>query len=60
LKQINCLPQHALMIGDDLDTDVRGAINSGIPAIWYNHHQEKVENLDCPMIHHLEELKKCL
>ncbi len=57
LKQINCLPQHALMIGDDVNTDVKGAINVGIPAIWFNHHQEKKEDLTFPVIHHLEDLK---
>jgi FMN phosphatase YigB (HAD superfamily) len=25
-----------IMIGDDLDSDVLGAQNAGIPAIWYN------------------------
>lgn len=60
LKQINCLPQHALMIGDDLETDVRGAIKSGIPAIWYNHHQKPAGEVSFPVIHHLEELKNYL
>jgi putative hydrolase of the HAD superfamily len=60
LKKINCLPQHALMIGDDLNTDVKGAINSGIPAIWYNHHQKEAETQHFAMIHHLEELKNYL
>lgn len=60
LKKINCLPQHALMIGDDLNTDVRGAINAGIPAIWFNHHRKEEENISHPVIYHLQELKEYL
>lgn len=29
-------PEDVLMIGDSLSSDIRGAINAGIPACWYN------------------------
>lgn len=60
LQQTNCLAQHALMIGDDLNTDVRGAIRSGLPAIWYNHHQHPTDDDSFLMIHHLVELRNYL
>ena len=60
LKSIDCKPENAIMIGDDLDTDVLGAINSGIHAIWYNHKEKPFQGADHPVINHLEELKKYL
>jgi len=60
LNKIDCLPQHALMIGDDINTDVRGAINAGIPAIWYNHHRKNEDTSSHPVVYHLQDLKEYL
>ena len=39
-------PCEALMIGDSLTSDIQGAINSGIPACWYNpNHKPRPENM---------------
>ncbi len=60
LKKIDCEPEHAVMIGDDINTDINGAISSGLNAIWYNHHKKEVKELSHPSIHHLLELKDYL
>jgi 2-haloacid dehalogenase len=36
-QQMGCPPRStALMIGDNLKTDIQGAINSGVDSCWYN------------------------
>ena len=60
LKKTNCQAENALMIGDNLEVDIKGAHKVGLQVIWYNHHQEVVEDLMHPSIHHLIELKKYL
>jgi putative hydrolase of the HAD superfamily len=60
LKKTLCEPADAVMIGDDLETDVQGALHSGMQAIWYNHHQAEVAHMQHPGIHHLLELKTYL
>lgn len=49
----------SIMIGDDFDADVNGALNAGLDAIFFN-----VRNIDVPknlkQINHLLELKKYL
>jgi len=51
--------ENSIMIGDDLDADVNGALNAGLDAIFFN-----VRNIDAPknykQINHLLELKKYL
>ncbi|KRD07551.1 haloacid dehalogenase [Flavobacterium sp. Root901] len=51
--------QNSIMIGDDLDADVHGALNAGLDAIFFN-----VRNVEVPknfkQINHLLELKKYL
>ena len=49
-----------MMIGDNLEADIQGAINCGIKAIHYN--SEKNNNIPNKItsIHHLSEIKKYL
>lgn len=51
--------ENSIMIGDDLDADVNGALNAGLDAIFFN-----VRNIEAPknykQINHLLELKKYL
>jgi len=35
----------ALMVGDNLHTDIKGAVAAGIPAVWINHHGVKTEQV---------------
>ena len=60
LKMAGCDATQAMMIGDNLEIDIQGAINSGLSAIWYNFHQEEIPHLTHPAIHHLDELRNYL
>ncbi|KAF2513470.1 YjjG family noncanonical pyrimidine nucleotidase [Flavobacterium foetidum] len=51
--------ENSVMIGDDLDADVNGALNAGLDAIFFN--DKKIEiTQDFKQINHLLELKKYL
>ncbi len=39
------VPQEAIMVGDNLMTDILGANRTGIPNIWINHHQQTPETV---------------
>ncbi|MDR6737569.1 YjjG family noncanonical pyrimidine nucleotidase [Sphingobacterium sp. 2149] len=53
-------PQLSLMIGDNLDADIRGAVNAGMDAIFFNPTSaEKPEDVD-HMIIDLKELQSIL
>lgn len=41
LTALNADPAHAVMVGDDLNSDIQGAINAGIDSIWYSPAREK-------------------
>lgn len=51
--------ENSIMIGDSLDADVRGALDAGLDAIYFNENNIEVEN-DIKHINHLLELKKYL
>ena len=36
LRQLNCNPAHAAMVGDNPNSDIAGALNTGVHAIWLN------------------------
>lgn len=36
LKKMGCKPRESVHLGNSLERDVLGAVNSGIPAIWVN------------------------
>lgn len=36
LEQLNCDPAHAAMVGNNLSSDIAGALNTGIHSIWLN------------------------
>jgi HAD superfamily hydrolase (TIGR01549 family) len=36
MKEANCGPQEILHIGDSLESDIKGAIRSGIQCVWLN------------------------
>ena len=42
LKLANVKPQNSLMIGDNINADVHGALNVGMQAVWFN--EFKLEN----------------
>lgn len=58
LERAGIHPREALMIGDHVEADVRGALNAGIPAIHYNPFSVAT---DLPHeIQHLDELRSLL
>ncbi|MBE0639429.1 MAG: noncanonical pyrimidine nucleotidase, YjjG family [Bacteroidales bacterium] len=36
LKTVGALPHESLMIGDDIETDIKGASNAGLDAVFFN------------------------
>ena len=59
LKQAKALPEESLMIGDSLEADVYGALNSGFQAIWYNYTFQEEEDT-IKQVNTLIELKSML
>ena len=41
LKNLNCLPDEALHIGDLLETDIKGANDYKIKSVWLNESQSQ-------------------
>lgn len=41
LTALNADPATTVMVGDDLNSDIQGAINAGIDSIWYSQTKEK-------------------
>lgn len=58
IKSSNAKKNSSLMIGDDWDVDIRGAVNFGIDAIYYNRLKQPVNKLidDVKVIDSLKEL----
>ncbi len=59
LKLANVKPEHSLMIGDNLDADIKGALNIGMQVIWFD--ENRTNQLQSfTTINKLIELKKIL
>lgn len=41
LTALNADPSATVMVGDDLNSDIQGAINAGLDSIWYSHAKER-------------------
>lgn len=52
-------PEECIMIGDDLERDIRGALDAGLQAIWYCPNNKEL-NTDYQTILKIEELKNIL
>lgn len=59
LTSANAKKETSIMIGDCLDADVFGALNSGLDAILFNESNSEI-NHDIKQINHLLDLKKYL
>ena|SRR6478672_10967914 len=59
LALANTNKQNAIMIGDCLDADIKGAIDFGIKAIFFNPEKKEVP-LEIQSVNHLLELKNIL
>lgn len=56
LGRINAKPEECLMVGDDLEADVKGARNAGIDQVYFNPHQESHSEKISYEINSLKEL----
>ncbi len=61
LDKVEALPKESLMIGDNFEADVMGAVNAGLKAVWFNPAKEENKTSIKPeIITHLQELTKIL
>ncbi len=65
MKQLNCKAEKSIMVGNKLDIDIIGAVNSGMKAVLVNSHitpeeEEKIKNLNIKVIKNISELDKIL
>ncbi|MEQ6377986.1 HAD family hydrolase [Bacillaceae bacterium S4-13-56] len=62
LTLLDVSTKEALMVGDNLNTDILGANRAGIPSVWVNRHQVERDDMVIPTyeITHLGELFKIL
>ena len=59
LQSAKTVPENSMMIGDNLEADIQGALNMNMKAIFCNFEKKPV-NEDITSIHHLLELKQHL
>ena len=59
LKLANANPQESIMIGDNYEADILGALNVGFDAICFNYHNEELDS-NIKQVDHLIEIKNFL
>ncbi|WP_452222893.1 YjjG family noncanonical pyrimidine nucleotidase [Lacinutrix chionoecetis] len=59
VEQANITIENGIMIGDNYEADILGALNIGLDAICFNYHNLTLEN-NIKQVKHLLELKKYL
>ena len=59
LQKSKALSKNSLMIGDNYEADVQGAINAGMRSVYFDYYQ-KNEVLETLQIQKLNELRKYL
>ncbi len=59
LKVANANVKKSVMVGDNYEADILGALNIGLDAICFNYHNEELDN-HVKSVKHLLELKKYL
>ena len=62
LAQLGVKPEESMMVGDKLTTDIRGALSSGIRAVWINRENKENPESYTPdhEIKHLADLKRII
>ena len=55
----NNSPEECIMIGDNLERDIKGALNAGLNAVYYNPNHKEFD-VECPDIARIEELTEIL
>lgn len=59
LDMARATPKNSIMIGDNYEADIIGALNLGFDAICFNYHKENLSD-DIIEINHLKEIKQFL
>lgn len=57
LVKANAIIEESIMLGDNLDADIRGAINAGMDTVFVNHINETTDLKPTYIIRHLKELE---
>lgn len=57
LMKANAVLEESIMLGDNLDADIRGAINAGMDTVFVNHINETTDLKPTYIVHHLKELE---
>ncbi len=60
LEKVAALPEHCVMVGDNLEADIIGALNCGIASIHFNLQDEKFEEKKYRTVSSLLEIKQYL
>lgn len=60
LRRASCLPEHAIMIGDDFKIDIVGALNAGWTAIHFDPEHKFKKELTVKRIRSLKELPEAV
>lgn len=60
INKAGCCYNEGIMIGDNLDADISGALNAGMDTIFVNHIKEKTAIKPTYIIYHLRELEGIL
>lgn len=58
LQQAKADPHHSIMIGDDPEVDIKGAMNAGIDQVFVNHIDKKIDFTPTYEVSSLEQLKE--
>lgn len=58
LQKANATLDHSIMIGDNLEADIQGAINAGMDCVFVNHISATTELQPTYTVTHLNELEK--
>jgi putative hydrolase of the HAD superfamily len=57
LAQLDCRPEHAVMVGDSLSRDIEGALGAGLRAVWVNR-DGRIAPPDGPRVPEIAELSR--
>ncbi|MEP6466493.1 MAG: YjjG family noncanonical pyrimidine nucleotidase [Parafilimonas sp.] len=57
LKTANANIEESIMIGDNIEADIKGAMNAGLDTIFVNHINAETDVQPTYIIHHLKELE---
>jgi putative hydrolase of the HAD superfamily len=60
IGKAGCCYEESLMLGDNLDADIQGAINAGMDTVFVNHINEPTTLSPTYTIYHLKELENIL